>query len=139
MGLFHASYNYKGSYLEMYCLLVSYTCIFFIILWYSKLIVDYYYYWQKNTFFFFLSYDLWIYKPHLRWQSIFNLHHNPANIRLDENFLKTFFVLVFRRRLQDVLIKTIIFILVIRLQKTSWSRPICSPWPYVFKTSSRHL
>ena len=42
-------------------------------------------------------------------------------------------------RLQDVLIKTNIFTLVIRLQKTSWSRPIYSSWPYVFKTFSRRL
>ena len=38
--------------------------------------------------------------------------------------------------LEDVLIKTNIFSLVIRLQKTSLSRPIYSSWPYVFKTSS---
>ena len=40
--------------------------------------------------------------------------------------MKTSFVFVFRRRLQDVF-------------KTSWSRPIYSSWPYVFKTSSRRL
>ena len=45
--------------------------------------------------------------------------YNPANIRLDENVLKTSFVFVFRRRLQDVLIKKNIFAWVIRLQKTS--------------------
>ena len=50
----------------------------------------------------------------------------PANIRLDEDVLKTYFVFVFRRHLQDVLIKTNIIVLVIRLQD-------------VFKTSSRHL
>ena len=70
----------------------------------------------------------------------------PANIRLDGNVLKTSFIsssedvlktsssrriyspnsFVFRRRLQDILIKTNIIILVIRLQD-------------VFKTSSRHL
>ena len=53
--------------------------------------------------------------------------------------LKTSFILVFKRRLQDVLIKTNIFALLIRLQKTSWSRPIYSSWSYVFKTSSRRL
>ena len=53
--------------------------------------------------------------------------------------MKTSFVFVFRRRLQDVLIKTNIFALVIRLQKTSWSRPIYSSWLYVFKTSSRRF
>ena len=46
--------------------------------------------------------------------------------RRPEDVLKTSFIFVFRRRLQDVL-------------KTSWSRPIYSSWPYVFKTSSRHL
>ena len=44
----------------------------------------------------------------------------PANIRLDEDVLKTSFVFVFGRRLQDVF-------------KTSWSRQICSPQPYVFR------
>ena len=63
----------------------------------------------------------------------------PANIRLDEDFLKTSFVFIFRRRLQDVLIKTNMFSLALRLQKTSWSRPIYLSWPYVFKTSSRRL
>ena len=40
---------------------------------------------------------------------------------------------------EDVLIKTNMFALALRLQKTSWSRPIYSSWPYVFKTSSRRL
>ena len=53
--------------------------------------------------------------------------------------LKTSFILVFKRRLQDVLIKTNIFALLIRLQKTSWSRPIYSSWSYVFKTCSRRF
>ena len=43
------------------------------------------------------------------------------------------------RRLQDVLIKTNMFALTFRLQKTSWSRPIHLPWLYVFKTSSRRF
>ena len=69
----------------------------------------------------------------------------PENIRLDEDVLKTSFVFVFRKRLQDAL--------VIRLQKTSsrvlktsWSRPIYSfghtslrRLQDVFKTSSRCL
>ena len=63
----------------------------------------------------------------------------PTNIRLDEDFLKTSFVFIFRRRLQDVLIKTNMFALALRLQKTSWSRPIYSSWLYVFKTSSRRF
>ena len=43
------------------------------------------------------------------------------------------------RRLQDFLIKTNMFALALRLQKTSCSRPIYSSWPYVFKTSSRRF
>ena len=39
------------------------------------------------------------------------------------------------RRLQDGLIKKNIFALVIHLQKSSWSRPIYSSWPYVFRNS----
>ena len=42
-------------------------------------------------------------------------------------------------RLQDVLIKTNMFALDLRLQKTSWSRPIYSSWPYVFKTSCQDV
>ena len=41
------------------------------------------------------------------------------------------------RGLQDVLIMRNIFALLIRLQMTSWSRPIYSSWSYVFETSSR--
>ena len=44
---------------------------------------------------------------------------NPANIPLDEDVLKTFFVFVFKRRFQDVLTKTNIFALLISLQKRS--------------------
>ena len=77
---------------------------------------------------------------HLDINSIRNIFDAfPANIRLDEDVLKTSFVFVFRRRLQDVLIKTNMFALALRLQKTSWSRPIYSSWPYVFKTSSRRF
>ena len=68
---------------------------------------------------------------------------NPANIRLDEDVLKTSFVFVFRRRFQDVFIKTNIFAILITSSedvfKTSWSRPVYSSWSYVFKTSSRRL
>ena len=52
----------------------------------------------------------------------------PANIRLDEDALKTS-----SRRLHQAEL----FALASRLQKTSWSRPIYSSCPYVFKTSSR--
>ena len=62
----------------------------------------------------------------------------PAYI-LAEEVLKTSFVFVFRRRLDlDECIRFShspsedVF-------KTSWSRPIYLPWPYVFKTSSRRF
>ena len=65
----------------------------------------------------------------------------PANICLDKDVLKTSLVFVFRRRLQGVLIKTSIFALLIRLQKTktSSSRRTYSSWSYVFKSSSRRF
>ena len=47
----------------------------------------------------------------------------PANICLDE----------------DVLIKTNMVALALRLQKTSWSRPIYASWPYIFKTSCQDV
>ena len=50
----------------------------------------------------------------------------PANIRLHEDVLKTSFIFVFRRSLQDVF-------------KTSWSKPIYLSWSYVFKRSSTRL
>ena len=74
----------------------------------------------------------------------------PANIRLDEDVLKSSFAFVFRRRLQDVLIKTNIFTILIRLQKTSSRRLDQDQYirlghmssrllQDVFKTSSRRL
>ena len=71
----------------------------------------------------------------------------PANIRLYGDVLKTSLAFVFRRRLQDVLIKANIFASVIRFQKTSWSRPRYSSWLYflqkrlqeIFKASSRRF
>ena len=53
--------------------------------------------------------------------------------------MKTSFIFIFRRPLEDALIKTNIFTLVIPLQKTSWSRPIYSCRSYVFKTSLRRF
>ena len=50
----------------------------------------------------------------------------PANIRLDEDVLKTSW-----RRLSSSSSKDVF--------KTSWSRPIYSSCPYVFKTSSRRF
>ena len=74
----------------------------------------------------------------LNGQKIFHANDNyPANIRLDEDVLKTSFVFVFKRRLDEdeyILINH-------SLQKTSWPRPIYSSCPYVYKiyTSSRSL
>ena len=48
--------------------------------------------------------------------------NSPINIRLDEDVLKTSFVFVFRGRLEDVLIKTNMFALALRLQKMSSRR-----------------
>ena len=56
-----------------------------------------------------------------------------------EDVLKMFFVFVFRRRLQDVLIKTNMFALALRFKKTSCWRLIYSSWPYIFKTSSKRF
>ena len=53
--------------------------------------------------------------------------------------MKTSVVFAFKKRLQDVLMKTNLFLLIIRLQKTSWSRPIYSSCPYAFKTSLRRF
>ena len=64
--------------------------------------------------------------------------------RLPEDVFKTSLVFVFRRRLEDVL-KTpwsrriCSPYLALRLQKTSWSRPIYSSWPYVFKASCKNV
>ena len=63
----------------------------------------------------------------------------PANIRLDEEVLKTSFAFVFRRRLQDVLIKTNIFTILIRLQKTSSRRLDQDQYIRLGHMSSRRL
>ena len=63
----------------------------------------------------------------------------PTNIRLDEDFLKTSFVFIFRRRLQDVLIKTNMFALALRLQKTSSRRLGQDQYIRLGHTSSRRL
>ena len=85
---------------------------------------------------------VWVLDSQNVWRFRDPRRYYPANIRLDEDVLKTSFVFVFRRRLQDVLIKTNIFTLLIRLQdvfKKSWWRPIYSSWLCVFKTSSRRF
>ena len=73
----------------------------------------------------------------------------PANIRLDEDVLKTSFVFIFRRRLEDAF-KTNMFALALRLQKTSSRRfqvvlvktntfVLAIRLQEVFKTFSRRL
>ena len=76
--------------------------------------------------------------------------YNPANTRLDEDVLKTFWRCLSSSSSEDVF-KTPSRRLYqdeyVRLSltssedvfKTSWSRPIYSPWLYVFKTSSRRF
>ena len=52
--------------------------------------------------------------------------------------LKTSFVFIFRRRLdQDKYVR--LSLTSSRRLQMSWSRPIYSSWPYVFKTSSKHF
>ena len=62
----------------------------------------------------------------------------PANICLDEDVLKTSFVFVFRRRLQDVF-KTNMFALALRLQKTPSKRLGQHQYIRLGHTSSRRL
>ena len=62
---------------------------------------------------------------------------NPENIRYDEDVLKTSWRGLWFSSSEDVLIKTIIFVLLICLQKTSSSRPTYSSWSYAFNTFSR--
>ena len=63
----------------------------------------------------------------------------PANIRLDEDVMKTSFVFVFRRRLDQDEYVRLSLTSSEDVFKTSWSRPIYLSWPYVFKPSSRRL
>ena len=63
----------------------------------------------------------------------------PANIRLDEDVLKMSFVFVFRRRLDQDEYVRLSLTSSEDVFKTSWSKPIYSSWPYVFKTSSRRF
>ena len=56
-----------------------------------------------------------------------------------EDVLKTSFVFVFRRRLHQDYYDRLSLTSSEYVFKTSWSRPIYSSWPYVFKTSSRRF
>ena len=100
------------------------------------------------------------------WLDHWKNRHNPANIRLGEDVLKAYFLFflrkrleevlkkswlkptyspwsyVFRWRLQDILIKTNLFFLVMLLQDVllrCLQDVFKTPCKYVFKTSSRHL
>ena len=70
----------------------------------------------------------------------------PANIYLDEDVFQIRLQKTSSGRLQDVLMKTNISLLTYVFRrglqdvfKMSWSRPIYSSCPYVFKTSSRRF
>ena len=104
---------------------------------------------ERKNFSLILSY-LFIYLHICQYENSVNIKNHPANIRPDEDVLKTSFVFFFRRRLQDVfktsssrrIYSPYSYVFRRRLQdvfKTSWSRPIYSSWSYVFTTSSRHL
>ena len=53
--------------------------------------------------------------------------------------MKTSFVFVFRRRLDQDEYVRLSLTSSEDVFKTSWSRPVYSSWPYVFKTSSRRF
>ena len=74
-----------------------------------------------------------------RHQGTSHRRTSPANIRLDEDVLKTSFVFVFRRRLDQDEYVHLSLMSSEDVFKTSWWRPIYSSWLYVFKTSSRRL
>ena len=113
----------------------------------------------KKEFFFYLYTKIFnatsgrhqhIFKIRLQYRRTWFSSRIPADIRLDEDVLKTSFVFVFGRRLEDVLIKTNMFASALRLQKTSSRRLGQDQYirlghtssrrlQDVFKTSSRHL
>ena len=64
--------------------------------------------------------------------------HSSSWRRL-EDVLKTSFVFVFRRRLDQDEYVRLSLTSSEDVLKTSWSRPIYLSWPYVFKTSSRRF
>ena len=68
-----------------------------------------------------------------------NIYFGNSSWRRLEDVLKTSFVFVFRRYLQNVLIKTNIFILVIHLQKTSSRRLTKNQYVPLDYISSRRL
>ena len=90
--------------------------------------------------------DIWINELFFKRDTIQNLGRNPANICLVVDVLKTFsrglssylqkassrsldqdeYIRLTHRSLEDVF-------------KTSWSKPIYSPWSYVFKTSCKNV
>ena len=83
-----------------------------------------------------LIFSFFLHCMKLSWVSFWLV---PANICLDEDILKRSWRRLLSSSSENVLIKTNMFALALRLQKTSWSRPIYSSWLYVFKTSSRRF
>ena len=67
------------------------------------------------------------------------MHQGENYQDFNEDVLKTSFVVVFRRRLDQDEYVRLSFTSSEDVFKTSWSRPIYSSWPYVFKTSSRRF
>ena len=63
----------------------------------------------------------------------------PSKHSSCQDVLKTSFVFVFRRRLDQDEYVRLSLTSSEDVFKTSWSRPIYLSWPYVFKTSSRRL
>ena len=68
-----------------------------------------------------------------------NYSHNPANIRLDEDVLKTSWRRLSSLSSEDVFIKTNMFALALRLQKTSSRRLGQDQYIRLGYTSSRRL
>ena len=67
------------------------------------------------------------------------LPSNPANIRLDEDVFRLCLQKTSSRRLDQDEYVRLSLTSSEDVFKTSWSRPIYSSWPYVFKTSSRRF
>ena len=102
--------------------------------------------WVKKFYFFKYKFTDVKFLYNCFWHKLIVYYTIPANIRLNEDVLKTSlktsFVFVFRRMTssrcldQDEYVRRSLTSSE-DVFKTSWSRPISSLWPYVFKTSSR--
>ena len=104
--------------------------------------------WVKKFYFFKYKFTEAKFVYNCFWHNLTVYYTIPANIRLNEDVLKTSlktsFVFVFRRMTssrcldQDEYVRRSLTSSE-DVFKTSWSRPISSFWPYVFKTSSRRF